>query len=311
MRTNFIGLFILFIITSVFLAGEIWADNVLKDKTVYVWNFDAKDTSSNDLAESVTEEFEQALIKSRTCIVLQRRHYQKLFNQRQQEAGRKGLEGFDKEAVEIIKSKDAELVIFGEVHDDRASGQVKISAFIQNFDSQILASESVYGPRSIKLDPQSRMEYAIKLVGMLASSGDKQQKSESNKKLPPTAKNELPIAQTVANFRVTLTEIILNGTSLEINFEIINRAQTRNLIFPAGYTVLYDDTGRELKPTKITLGELQNEKTLVPGVPVNMKISFQGVFDDVIWIPQLKLIFLVNGWHERHDLIFNDLRIPR
>lgn len=309
MRTNFIGLFILLISTSVLRAGEVWADNVLKDKTVYVWNFDAKDTSSNDLAESVTEEFEQALIKSRTCIVLQRRHYKKLFDQRQQEEGRKGLEGFDKKLIETFKSRDAELVVFGEVHDDKASGQIKISAFIQDFDSQILASESVYGPRSIKLDPQSRMEYAIKLVGMLASPGNTQQKSEPNKELP-TAKKELPIAKTVADLRVTLTEIILNGTNLEINFEVINRAQTRKLFFSSSNpTLLYDDTGRELKPTKITIGELQEKKTLVPGIPVNMKISFQGVFDDVIWIPQLNLKFLLDG--QWHDLIFNDLKIPR
>ncbi len=181
MRKKDVGSFILFVIASVFLSGEILADDVLKNKTVYVWNFDAKDTNSNDLAESVTDEFEQALIKSRTCIVLQRRHYQKLFNQRQQEQGRKGLEGFDKEAIKIIKSKDADLVIFGEVHDDNASGQIKISAFIQNFDSQILASESVYGPRRIKLDPQSRMEHVTKLVGMLTPSESLEQTPAAEK----------------------------------------------------------------------------------------------------------------------------------
>ena len=307
MRTNFIGLFILFVITSVLLAGEIGADGVLKDKTVYVWNFDAKDAGSNDLAESVTDEFEQALIKSRACIVLQRRHYKKLFDQRQQEQGRKGLEGFDKKLIETFKSRDAELVIFGEVHDDNASGQIKISAYIQDFDTKILASENVYGPRSIKLDPQSRMEYVIKLVGMLASSGNEQQKSEPNKE-SPNVKKELPIAKTVADLRVTLTEVILNGTNLEINFELVNRAQTREVSFEQGFTTLYDDTGREFKPTKVTIGELKAKKTLVPGVPVNMKISFQGVFDEVIWIPQLNLKFYMDGWH---DLIFNDLRIPR
>lgn len=307
MRNIFSGLFISFTIASVFLADKIWANDVLKDKTVYIWNFDAKDTSSNDLAESVTEEFEQALIKSRTCIVLQRRHYQKLFNQRQQEAGRKGLEGFDKASIEIIKSKDANLVIFGEVHDDNNSGQIKISAFVQDFNSQILASESIYGPRSIKLDPQSRMEYIVKLVDLLASPGNTQQVSGQDKELPST-KDALPIAKTVADLRVTLTEVKLSGTNLEINFELINRAQTRELSVPAGYTVLYDDSGRELKPTNIAIGELQDRKTLVPGVPVPMKISFQGVFDEVIWIPQLKLHFYLDGWR---DLIFNDLRIPR
>lgn len=310
MQKIFMGLFILLAIANVCLAGQIGAENVLKDKTVYVWNFDAKDASSNDLAESVTDEFEQALIKSRTCIVLQRRHYKKLFDQRRQEEGRKGLEGYDKKLIETFKSKDAQLVIFGEVHDDNASGQIKISAFVQDFDTKILTSESVYGPKAIKLDPQRRMEYVIKLVGLLTLSGDKQKNPESNKEMPPIEKKELPIAQTIADFRVTLTEVVLNGTNLEFNFEIINRAQTRRLRFSESYTVLYDDTGRELRPQKINIGELQNEKNLVPGIPVNTRISFQGVFDGVIWIPQIKLVFDIDGGSWR-DLVFNDIKIPR
>lgn len=144
--------------------------DILNDKSVYVWDFATRDSKTNTLTTSFTEEFEEALIKSRQCRVLERRNYARLFAQKENENGILNLEQISKSKIENLKFLQAEVVIFGEIFDDTDGGHLKISVSVQDFQANILAKESILLSRGKRYDVESRQDAMKKLVKQLASS---------------------------------------------------------------------------------------------------------------------------------------------
>ncbi|MGH1365351.1 MAG: CsgG/HfaB family protein [Calditrichia bacterium] len=156
-------MFILFLGNTTLIADQ---QSKVEKINVYVWNFDAKSTNSKALANDVTEEFEEALINSHTFRVLDRRNFSKVFTQREQEAGIKGIEGFNDKMFDTLKSLNAEYIVFGEVDFEDPSGEIKFRAYLQNLDTEIIAKKTLHGARALRLAPKTRM----KLIGTLVDS---------------------------------------------------------------------------------------------------------------------------------------------
>ncbi len=135
--------------------------NVLSGKTVYVWDFTTRDGETEALTVTLTEVFEEALVKTRQCKVLNRRDPDRLIVQKQTEKKIMSLEQVEKPAIDTLKSRQADVVIFGEIYNDPNAGLLKISISAQSFDYIILAKESVFLPLGKKDDPESQ-EIAMK-----------------------------------------------------------------------------------------------------------------------------------------------------
>lgn len=155
--------------------------------SIYVWEFTTRDGERNELTLSVTEEFEEALIQSECCNIIQRRYYSRLFDQKQNELAVSNLDGIPKATKDGLKSLKANSVVFGEVYDDTNSGQVRISVSIESFEGKILKKASSYLPKFAVFDPSKREEAIAKLMTDLKFSAGKTNTSASN-----SGKKEVP-----------------------------------------------------------------------------------------------------------------------
>ncbi len=133
----------------------------------YVWDFHSSNIDSMVLLKDFTDAFEEALIKTRLGTALQRRQYSALFQQQQNETKISSLSSIPPRALDNLSALRAKVVIFGEVVDDKESGQIKISVNFESFDSRILAKESIFLQRGKRFDAESRRNLMGELVSKL------------------------------------------------------------------------------------------------------------------------------------------------
>jgi hypothetical protein len=103
------------------------------DFNVYIWEFGTRDGTKSEITRNLTQEFETAFIHTRCCSVLERRSYDRLMSQKENEKALMSIDGIADSSVGTLKTLEADAVIFGEVYDDVTSGEVKISVTVQNF----------------------------------------------------------------------------------------------------------------------------------------------------------------------------------
>ncbi len=139
-----------------------------QNEGIYVWEFTNRDGSRNEYTRSLTEDFEEKLIQSRCCKnILQRRHYARLFDQKEQEKSILSIENIPPTLFDRLKALDAKEVVFGEVFEESSSGQIKITVTVESFNSKILDKASIYLPKYMLVDPFSRREKISELFFML------------------------------------------------------------------------------------------------------------------------------------------------
>ena len=135
--------------------------------TIYVWEFANRDGTVDETTKSLTEEFEEALIQSGCCTILQRRNYAALFEQRQNERAIMKRENLPEAAVNSLKTLEANAVAFGEVYKDLQGGVVRISVNFETFESTIYAKTSALLPPYDYVNPFKRKEIMAELLGSL------------------------------------------------------------------------------------------------------------------------------------------------
>ena len=135
---------------------------------VYVWDFSTRDGEVNELTRNLTEEFEEALIQSDCCTVLQRRRFSRILSQKQNEDGVASLVRVVDEQSKNRRVLEARVVIFGEVVDDVESGQVRVSVNLEGFSGKIVSKESTHFARGKRIDPESRLAAMTTLVESLS-----------------------------------------------------------------------------------------------------------------------------------------------
>jgi hypothetical protein len=134
---------------------------------VYVWDFSDRDGKEDDLTRSLTEEFEEALIKTDCCTVLQRRTYARIFQQRENEKSILSLSNLSRSTVQDLEAKEANTVVLGQVHDDTKSGQLKISVSFEKFSGLIEKTASVYMAKYDVNNPKKRVAAISELIDEL------------------------------------------------------------------------------------------------------------------------------------------------
>lgn len=167
--------FLFTVIVSPFLSVRNLLANSSDSLIIYVWEFATRDGTVDEMTSNFTEEFEEALIQSNCCTVLQRRHYSRIFEQFQNEKAIQKLENVPSSALDSLQTIEANAVVFGEVYYDVQSGLVRVSINIESLSDMgvILEKASVQMPRYDLPNPFRRnesMKELIKGLGFFTSS---------------------------------------------------------------------------------------------------------------------------------------------
>jgi hypothetical protein len=86
-------------------------------KNVYVWDFKTKLGTNDNITRTLTDEVED-ILTSLNCVVLQRRNYANLQRHAENEKVILSIEGFSDSTTHMLKTIQAQKVIFGEVDQD-------------------------------------------------------------------------------------------------------------------------------------------------------------------------------------------------
>ena len=139
------------------------------DSLVYVWDFTSQDSTMDDIVDKLTVEFEEALIKKGCYVVLERRKYDRLISQKDNERSILNIEGISSTTLDSLKFYKAALVIFGEVYDDIESGEIKVTVSFQAFNGEKIKQQSILFRRGLRIDAKSREKEMEKLVEEICS----------------------------------------------------------------------------------------------------------------------------------------------
>jgi hypothetical protein len=167
---NFIFALLAVLFYSAFFFASASDVRAEKDFSVYIWEFGTREGQKNETTRNVTQEFEGAFIRTQCCSVLERRNYDLLMSQRENEQAIMSMEGIDDDSADNLKKLKADAVVFGEVYDDVQSGEVKIIVAVQNFAGKSLISQSVRFSRGKLSDAASREESMKALAEKVCSA---------------------------------------------------------------------------------------------------------------------------------------------
>ena len=133
---------------------------------LYVWDFSGEG-DMGQFTDSLADYFEEALINSGCCTVLQRRDFARIFKHRQNEIAVMSISGLDEQTLEESASLNADAVVFGKLSNDHASGQVFLSITVERFNGEILERREIHIPRYEIYDPDKRRKIIAETVRAL------------------------------------------------------------------------------------------------------------------------------------------------
>ncbi|HXU39715.1 MAG TPA: CsgG/HfaB family protein [Blastocatellia bacterium] len=103
---------------------------------VYVWDFVDTHGQQTSLTGRMTLEFEEALTQARCYQIVERRQFDRVLAHIKNEKAIADLNDISKASQgEVRRITNAQIVVFGKVDDDIASGEFKITVTFQRFDS--------------------------------------------------------------------------------------------------------------------------------------------------------------------------------
>jgi hypothetical protein len=251
-------------------------------KTIYVWDFSDRSGKEDDLTASLTEEFEEALIKSDCCKVLQRRTYARLFDQRENEKAIISLTNLSSATVETLEAIEANTVAFGQVHDDTRSGQFKISISFENFTGEMEKSASVYMAKYDINNPKKREIAISELIDELELAASKS---------PVETKK-------VDDWEFSLTGCEKIGKNVKCSFSVTSHHRDRSFKIGGGSSAIdnknYEYTATQRKLTNKTASSSYTiQVNLVDGIRADGYIIFENVASIATYFPRLR--FVVRG----------------
>jgi len=122
----------------------------------YVWLFSATGAEAESLAGTVTEEFEEALVKAGCLPIVERRKLPDLQSHQKQEQRIAGANSLSPGDRSVLSTARADAVVFGKITDDIQGGQVKIAVTLETLAGVTLANTSVRISRGKRLVAEER-----------------------------------------------------------------------------------------------------------------------------------------------------------
>ena len=150
-----------FILFFIFLSVSQKAISQSLCRNIYVWDFTwDDDKKQNTFTKQITFEIESSLTRNTHCTVLQRRSIASLMQQTENEkAFARLFDEISPSNQKTLKTKGAEIVVFGEIRQDIRSDVTILKLTFQNIDSKsILYSQSYFLTRVLINDPHLRAD---------------------------------------------------------------------------------------------------------------------------------------------------------
>ncbi len=151
----------------------------------YVWLFSATGEGAESLTGSVTEEFEEALVKAGCLPIVERRNLPDLQSHQKQEERIEGANSLSPRQRRVLSTASADAVIFGKLTDDVQGGQVKIAVTLEILSGVTLANTSVRFSRGKRFDAEERERRMAELASEVCGAlGSKKKGSEASEPPP-------------------------------------------------------------------------------------------------------------------------------
>jgi len=259
--------------------------------TVYVADFVTRDREVTPTTMKLTSEFETALSGAGQYEILERRDFDKLRAEAKNETAIAEIGGLPAALASALKTKRAEMVVFGEVFDDVDSGQVSVSVSFVTFSGEKKRLLNTKIPRGKINDADTRTAAMEELVRKIATSSRKIAEIEARG-------FRFQVARARASDRVVIVELT-----------ITNNEEDKQLRLSCSQTVFFDEKGNRAKAASVRLANLVGRTSVsldtISGVPIKATVEFSGVAPSATTIARLDL----SGWDSlRRDAFVASLR---
>jgi hypothetical protein len=264
--------------------------------TVYVADFFTRDREITPLTTKLTSEFEFALSGTGRYDLLERRDFDQLRAQAKNEAAIAEISGMSGELVAALKTRSADMVVFGEVFDDIDSGQVSVTVSFVTFTGEKKLMLNGKIPRGKVNDADSRSAAMEELVKKVVSSARRVIQSERNGIL-------FQISRCRASERVVIVELVITNNEDDKRFQL-----------GAGDTVLFDNNGNRIRASSVRVANQAGNSAdteLISGVPVRATIEFQGVNANAVTVARLDISCWEGSRRDWFITSFRNLAIER
>ena len=271
--------------------------SAFSSEKVYVWGFSTRSSEKNEHTKNLTAEFEVALTKALCLSLLNRREFDQIKAQRDNESAIHSIESIHPDMISALKTSQATGVIFGEVFDDASDGQIRVQVTLQSLASEILGMASVRINRGKISDGESRDAYMSELANDLCKF------VPGTYSTPPNQTSGAPgFQETFGNLTVTLKECRLTGKKLTCSYQVVSSEDARlginsNSTENPRSKVFAD--GHEMIATMATLGSSSSfnryhserwaNLNLIADIPANATLPFDFIPQDADTIDVLQI----------------------
>lgn len=205
--------------------------------STYVWLFSATGEEVEGLVDMVTEEFEEATIKTGCVPVVKRRNLPELESHQRQERERR-IESTDflsPREQRLLRTERADAVVFGKITDDLQGGQIKIAITLDLLSGVSLASTSVRINRGKRFDAEERERRIAELASDLCRALGLQNNSLRREDAQDSGRREGSNegggteVKKAQGYEFTLKECSASGSDLECRIMVRNTRERRRL----------------------------------------------------------------------------------
>jgi len=277
------------------LAGAAASRAAGERSPTYVWLFSATGAEVESLAEPVTEEFEEAVVKTGCLPIVERRNLPDLQSHQKQEERIEGADSLSPRQRRLLSTASADAVVFGKITDDVQGGQVKIAVTLETLAGVTLANTSVRISRGKRLDAEERERRMADLATEVCSAlGFKKKDSVANgghqDSGPGSAPEDATLTARVGNVSYRIVSVQHTGQELQVWLTATNSGANLEASISLSST-LTDTSGNEHQISTAMAGGRRGDYSLdLPyNVPRRFGLAFGTVAPNATMIPYMRI----------------------
>ncbi len=194
----------------------------------------------------------------------------------------------------------AEGVIFGEVTDDKESGEIIVTATLESFDSVKHWKRFASMKRGLLRDNSSRQNAVNQLIGGSVHSNSR----------------EVAVHRTTASgFLLELIRCTRSDRRLTCELEVLNNGEDRDFgVFPVNSRVLDESSSQTQGNEAIVAGRAAAgynwaRQTLLSSRPTKLTITFEGIASRATTIGRLELHCMGTEPNSEFNVVFRNIPI--
>ncbi len=278
------------IILALFYPAPAAADNI----SAYVWDFATRKDEQTDLSANLTREFEEAISSLNSQFtILNGRDPNRFTSHRENVKTIQTLVGASQALVDEMKSFRVDQVIFGEVHDDVASGELVLTVTFETLEGKKVLIKSGSMKRGLQADRNARVAMVQRIVDALGSRTRNVERLSSD------------------GFIIDLVECRRASRVITCSFTVTNDGEDREFfVYSSKKTRLFDNQNNQLNPAserssvalanQIRNASFGTKAFLAASVPTSLAVAFDQASTSATKIVRLDL----GCWESDHEKDF-------